>query len=129
MFTIVKDKTHGLQLQNDAGATFPIGEIVNLLDLHREIGHYLQQKGKTEYISTFRARKLATAEGYNVPTNSITTACERGNILNAKKSKGRWQMPVTSWEQWYNAWKDRKAAKNDAHLYEQMGIKEEVTHA
>lgn len=111
MFKITNTHKHGLQLQNDAGETLTVGELINLIDLHKEIDNYLQKRGKTDYISTFRARRLATTEGYNVPTNSITSACERGNIINARKSKGRWQIPVASWEQWYSEWKERKTTQ------------------
>ena len=34
---------------------------------------------------------------------------------NAKKKKGRWQMPLASWEQWYTEWKIRHQAKQAAN--------------
>ena len=115
MFTITHNKHTGLHLQNATGATFPVGELTDLIALHHEIGQYLQQRGKTEYISTFRARQLALKEGHNILTNSITSACAHGTIANAKKKKGRWQMPLASWEQWYTEWKIRHQAKQAAN--------------
>mgnify|MGYP001198572094 CR=1 FL=1 len=111
MIKIVNTPHIGIQLRNDAGVDFPIGTLEELTALNREITQYLQKRGKTEYISTFRARRLALAEGNDIPTNSITAACAFGRIPNARKLKGRWQMPVAGWEAWYAEWKLKKSSE------------------
>jgi hypothetical protein len=112
MITITNTHKHGIQLNNDQGPdgseTLTLGTLDALVSLQEQIEVYLQKRGKTEYITTYYACRLAKAEGYVLKATTLNSACTRGTIPQAKKLYGRWQMPKPSFETWYTAWKSKK---------------------
>ena len=57
-----------------------------------------------EYISTVKARQLATTTGYNLPLNTLLSACAAGHIPGARKNRSRWEMPRHAFEEWLKEW-------------------------
>jgi hypothetical protein len=106
--TFTNTRHAGIQLSNDANETFTVGTLDALVVLRDEIDNYLEKRGKTEYITTFNAIRLAQAEGYDLPTTTVTNACIRGTIPNTKKLAGRWRMPKAEFDIWYAEWKTKK---------------------
>lgn len=112
MITIVNTHNHGIQLQSDGGPSGPetltLGDLGAVVNLRAQLDSYLEKRGQTEYITTFNAVRLAKAEGYHIPTTTLTAACERGTIPNTRKLAGRWRMPKAEFETWYSEWKSKK---------------------
>ena len=108
MVTITNTHQHGLQLSNEAGETFTLGTLEAVAHLQEQLEEYLQKRGKTDYITTFHAAKLAKADGYTLKATTLNSACIRGSIPHAKKLYGRWKMPKSAFDIWYNSWKSKK---------------------
>lgn len=119
--TIVNAPHIGIQLRNESGLSGPetltVGTLDALTELREQIDQYLQKRGQVEYIKSIHAIRLAAEEGYTLSAHTLNVACDRGNIANAKKLRGRWHMPKPEFERWYAEWKlkkDRQAESEEA---------------
>lgn len=116
MFQILTDGT-GFQISRSDGAGHALyaADLTELLRLRQRINEYIDTQeadGVVEreilppdtQISTKRARELARAMGYEIPSTTLVGACQHGVIRDARKDGGRWTMTYGAFEDWFEKW-------------------------
>jgi|GEM_PF-4295718 len=77
-------------------------------EVHQLLTDYLATRKQVEYIGSEQAQAIAAAEGYQIPMNTLTNAYRRGTIPHAHKRRGRWYMPRSSFELWFQEWRAKQ---------------------
>jgi hypothetical protein len=58
-----------------------------------------------DIVTTQQALQMAEEAGFHLITQTINSACMRGQIAGAHKPKGRWRMPRQEFLIWFEDWK------------------------
>ena len=61
-----------------------------------------------DYIDTIDARRIAFAEGVDIPVSTLKRAITHRSIPGAHKPSGRWEMPEKEFHRWFAAYKKKK---------------------